>query len=185
MGDSVFRTLVTGASSGIGEAVGLNGKTSGIIPFVRVMDSLTLAISQGSLRRGSAACYLDISHPEIEEFLELRKPSGDFNRKPLNLHRGVVLLDVTSLTAEQAGHRVRETIAAEVAPGFFASASASTGSFGCAAAGALANRLGSVSTLGPPTGADDCRSICGPGFGGLPEANPSSTLPKLSLVRSS
>src|SRR5436190_441768 len=50
---------------GIGEAVGLNGKTSGIIPFVRVMDSLTLAISQGSLRRGSAACYLDISHPEI------------------------------------------------------------------------------------------------------------------------
>src|ERR1700758_2878362 len=78
---------------GIGEAVGLNGKTSGIIPFVRVMDSLTLAISQGSLRRGSAACYLDISHPEIEEFLEIRKPSGDFNRKALNLHHGVLIPD--------------------------------------------------------------------------------------------
>ena len=78
---------------GIGEAVGLNGKTSGIIPFVRVMDSLTLAISQGSLRRGSAACYLDISHPEIEEFLEIRKPSGDFNRKALNLHHGVLVTD--------------------------------------------------------------------------------------------
>jgi len=78
---------------GIGEAVGLNGKTSGIIPFVRVMDSLTLAISQGSLRRGSAACYLDISHPEIEEFLEIRKPSGDFNRKALNLHHGVLVSD--------------------------------------------------------------------------------------------
>src|SRR5690349_1924163 len=78
---------------GIGEAVGLNGKTSGIIPFVRVMDSLTLAISQGSLRRGSAACYLDVSHPEIEEFLEIRKPSGDFNRKALNLHHGVLLTD--------------------------------------------------------------------------------------------
>ena len=78
---------------GIGEPVGLNGKTSGIIPFVRVMDSLTLAISQGSLRRGSAACYLDISHPEIEEFLEIRKPSGDFNRKALNLHHGVLLTD--------------------------------------------------------------------------------------------
>jgi ribonucleoside-diphosphate reductase alpha chain len=78
---------------GIGEAVGLNGKTSGIIPFVRVMDSLTLAISQGSLRRGSAACYLDISHPEIEEFLEIRKPSGDFNRKALNLHHGVLISD--------------------------------------------------------------------------------------------
>src|SRR3954465_9254962 len=76
---------------GIGEPVGLNGKTSGIIPFVRVMDSLTLAISQGSLRRGSAACYLDISHPEIEEFLEIRKPSGDFNRKALNLHHGVLV----------------------------------------------------------------------------------------------
>ena len=78
---------------GIGEPVGLNGKTSGIIPFVRVMDSLTLAISQGSLRRGSAACYLDISHPEIEEFLEIRKPSGDFNRKALNLHHGVLISD--------------------------------------------------------------------------------------------
>src|SRR5512142_276629 len=78
---------------GIGEPVGLNGKTSGIIPFVRVMDSLTLAISQGSLRRGSAATYLDISHPEIEEFLEIRKPSGDFNRKALNLHHGVLIPD--------------------------------------------------------------------------------------------
>ncbi len=78
---------------GIGEPVGLNGKTSGIIPFVRVMDSLTLAISQGSLRRGSAAVYIDVSHPEIEEFLEIRKPSGDFNRKALNLHHGVLLTD--------------------------------------------------------------------------------------------
>jgi len=82
-----------GAVRGIGEPVGLNGKTSGIIPFVRVMDSLTLAISQGSLRRGSAACYLDISHPELEEFLEIRKPSGDFNRKALNLHHGVLIPD--------------------------------------------------------------------------------------------
>src|ERR1700761_9308614 len=62
----------------IGEKV-KTGKTSGIIPFIHVMDGLTLAISQGSLRRGSAAVYLDISHPEIEEFLEIRKASGDFN----------------------------------------------------------------------------------------------------------
>ena len=82
-----------GRVRGIGEPVGLNGKTSGIIPFVRVMDSLTLAISQGSLRRGSAAVYLDVSHPEIEEFLEIRKPSGDFNRKALNLHHGVLITD--------------------------------------------------------------------------------------------
>ena len=77
----------------IGESVGKAGKTSGIIPFIRVMDSLTLAISQGSLRRGSAAVYLDIHHPEIEEFLEIRKPTGDFNRKSLNLHHGINITD--------------------------------------------------------------------------------------------
>ncbi|MDG2243463.1 MAG: ribonucleoside-diphosphate reductase subunit alpha [Rhodospirillaceae bacterium] len=77
----------------IGEKVKNCGNTSGIIPFVRVMDSLTLAISQGSLRRGSAAVYLDIHHPEIEEFLEIRKPSGDFNRKSLNLHHGLNVTD--------------------------------------------------------------------------------------------
>jgi ribonucleoside-diphosphate reductase alpha chain len=82
-----------GGVRSIGEKVGQNGKTSGIIPFVRVMDSLTLAISQGSLRRGSAAVYLDIHHPEIEEFLEIRKPSGDFNRKSLNLHHGINVTD--------------------------------------------------------------------------------------------
>lgn len=78
---------------GVGEPVGRAGKTSGIIPFVRVMDSLTLAISQGSLRRGSAAVYIDVHHPEIEEFLEIRKPSGDFNRKSLNLHHGINITD--------------------------------------------------------------------------------------------
>jgi ribonucleoside-diphosphate reductase alpha chain len=77
----------------IGEKVRNCGHTSGIIPFVRVMDSLTLAISQGSLRRGSAAVYLDVHHPEIEEFLEIRKPSGDFNRKSLNLHHGLNITD--------------------------------------------------------------------------------------------
>ncbi len=82
-----------GGVRSIGEKVGRNGKTSGIIPFVRVMDSLTLAISQGSLRRGSAAVYLDIHHPEIEEFVEIRKASGDFNRKSLNLHHGVNVTD--------------------------------------------------------------------------------------------
>jgi ribonucleoside-diphosphate reductase alpha chain len=82
-----------GGVRSIGEKVGQNGQTSGIIPFIRVMDSLTLAISQGSLRRGSAAVYLDIHHPEIEEFLEIRKPAGDFNRKSLNLHHGLNLTD--------------------------------------------------------------------------------------------
>tara|TARA_Y100000590_G_scaffold20703_1_gene24137 strand:+ start:1666 stop:3591 length:1926 start_codon:yes stop_codon:yes gene_type:complete len=78
----------------IGEKIGRVGKTSGIIPFIKVMDSLTMAISQGSLRRGSAACYLPIDHPEIEEFIEMRRPTGgDPNRRSLNLHHGVLVSD--------------------------------------------------------------------------------------------
>jgi ribonucleoside-diphosphate reductase alpha chain len=72
----------------IDESVGGVGKTSGIIPFIRVMDCLTLATSQGSLRRGSAAVYLDIDHPEIEEFIDIRRATdGDPNRKAPNMHR--------------------------------------------------------------------------------------------------
>ncbi len=78
----------------IGERVGKVGKTSGVMPFIKVMDSLTLAISQGSLRRGSAAVYMPINHPEIEEFIEIRRPTGgDPNRKALNLHHGIVITD--------------------------------------------------------------------------------------------
>ena len=101
----------------IGESIGGVGKTSGIIPFVRVMDSLTLAISQGSLRRGSAAVYLPVSHPEIEEFIELRRPTGgDPNRKTPNLHHGVLVSDAFmraveadeewALTSPKDGHVV-------------------------------------------------------------------------------
>ncbi|MDE2516837.1 MAG: ribonucleoside-diphosphate reductase subunit alpha [Rhodospirillales bacterium] len=106
----------------IGEKVGAVGKTSGVIPFIRVMDSLTLAISQGSLRRGSAAVYLPVSHPEIEEFIEIRRPTGgDPNRKALNLHHGVLVSDafmraveadeVWGLTSPKDGSVVRSVSA--------------------------------------------------------------------------
>jgi ribonucleoside-diphosphate reductase alpha chain len=86
----------------IGEKVGAVGKTSGVIPFIRVMDSLTLAISQGSLRRGSAAVYLPVWHPEIEEFIEIRRPTGgDPNRKALNLHHGILVSDAFMRAVEQ------------------------------------------------------------------------------------
>ncbi len=86
----------------IGESVNRNGKTSGIVPFIKVQDSMTLAISQGSLRRGSAAAYLDIHHPEIEEFLEMRRPTGgDPNRKALNLHHGVLVTDAFMRAVEK------------------------------------------------------------------------------------
>ncbi|MEN6542571.1 ribonucleoside-diphosphate reductase subunit alpha [Parvibaculum sp.] len=88
----------------IGETVHGNGKTSGIIPFIRVMDSLTLAISQGSLRRGSAAVYLPVDHPEVEEFMELRRPTGgDPNRKALNLHHGILVSDAFMRAVEADG----------------------------------------------------------------------------------
>ncbi|HWL05094.1 MAG TPA: ribonucleoside-diphosphate reductase subunit alpha [Xanthobacteraceae bacterium] len=107
----------------IGEKV-KGGETSGIIPFIHVMDGLTLAISQGSLRRGSAAVYLDIHHPEIEEFLEIRKASGDFNRKGLNLHHGINVTDefmlavgagtMFGLRSPKTGEVVRETDARQL-----------------------------------------------------------------------
>jgi len=78
----------------INETVRGNGKTSGIIPFLKVQDSMTLAISQGSLRRGSSAVYLPIDHPEIEEFIDLRRPTGgDVNRRALNIHHGISIPD--------------------------------------------------------------------------------------------
>jgi ribonucleoside-diphosphate reductase alpha chain len=78
----------------IGEKIGRVGESSGIIPFLKVQDSLTLAVSQGALRRGNAAIYLPVDHPEIEEFLDMRKPTGgDPNRKCLNLNQGIVIKD--------------------------------------------------------------------------------------------
>ena len=59
----------------------------------RIGDSLTLGISQGSLRRGSAAVYLNDDHPEIEEFIEMRRPTGDVNRRSLNMHHGINITD--------------------------------------------------------------------------------------------
>ena len=69
-------------------------ESTGVIPFVKVVDAEMLAFSQGVTRRGSYAAYLHMSHPEIEEFLDIRKPTGgDTNRKCLNLHHGVVIPD--------------------------------------------------------------------------------------------
>ncbi len=68
--------------------------SSGVIPFLKIMDSETLAISRNSIRRGAAAAYLRVDHPDIEEFLEIRKPTGgDVDRKCLNIHQAVVITD--------------------------------------------------------------------------------------------
>jgi ribonucleoside-diphosphate reductase alpha chain len=85
----------------------LTGKTSGIVPFIHWQDAQTLAISQGSLRRGSAAVYLDVSHPEIEEFIDIRRPTGgDQRRKAHNIHHGIMISDafMEKVLAEDGNH---------------------------------------------------------------------------------
>lgn len=78
---------------GLGEKIGQHGKSSGIIPFIKVSDATTLAVSQGGLRRASQAVYLDISHPEIAEFIDIRRPTGDGERRSTNIHHGVTISD--------------------------------------------------------------------------------------------
>lgn len=95
-------SMLSSMGGGVGGYIAVRGPeetskgsaSSGATPFVTVIDRLMLAFSQGKTRRGSYAGYLDISHPEIEEWLGIRKPSGgDANRKALNLHHAVVIPD--------------------------------------------------------------------------------------------
>ena len=78
----------------VGSRTSNGSESTGVIPFLKVVDAEMLAFSQGVTRRGSYAAYLEMSHPEIEEFLDMRKPTGgDINRKSTNLHHGVVITD--------------------------------------------------------------------------------------------
>ena len=93
-------------SNGISTTHG--SRSTGSIPFIHVVDSQMLAFNQGTTRRGSYAAYMDISHPEIEEFINIRKESGgDINRKSLNLHNGVNLSnDYLNAVKEDADWRL-------------------------------------------------------------------------------
>ena len=80
-------------------------ESTGVIPFMKVVDAEMLAFSQGITRRGSYASYLHMSHPEVEEFLDIRKPTGgDTNRKCINLHHGVVIPDKFMEIIHRATH---------------------------------------------------------------------------------
>ena len=88
-----------------GQSTSKGNKTTGVIPFMHVVDSQMLAFNQGATRRGSYASYMDISHPEIIEFIDMRKPAGgDENRKNLNLHHGVVVSDKFMKAMENDEH---------------------------------------------------------------------------------
>jgi ribonucleoside-diphosphate reductase alpha chain len=87
----------------VGSKTSAGSESTGVIPFMKVVDAEMLAFSQGVTRRGSYAAYLHMSHPEIEEFLDVRKPTGgDTNRKSTNLHHGVVIPDTFMQLIENA-----------------------------------------------------------------------------------
>jgi len=78
---------------GRGKAIRDNGVSEGVVPWCKIYDSTILATNQGSVRRGAASVNLSINHPDIEEFLQIRRPKGDVNRQCLNLHQCVVIDD--------------------------------------------------------------------------------------------
>jgi ribonucleoside-diphosphate reductase alpha chain len=120
LGDSIRSILDTSSETRmlavVGGGVGLHvalrpgdKKSSGIIPHLKTYDVDTLAFKQGTTRRGATAAYLDINHPEIVDFLEMRKPTGgDPNRKCLNLHHGVNITDDFMRRVEQLSLRGAE-----------------------------------------------------------------------------
>jgi ribonucleoside-diphosphate reductase alpha chain len=81
---------MVGGGVGIGFGIrSADDKSTGVLPHLKIYDAATLAYRQGRTRRGSYAAYLDISHPDIIEFLEIRKPTGDPNVRCLNMHHGI------------------------------------------------------------------------------------------------
>ena len=76
-----------------GDGITGNGKSEGVVPWCKIYDSSIIATNQGNVRRGAASVNLDIEHPDIDEFLEIRRPKGDVNRQCLNLHQCVVVGD--------------------------------------------------------------------------------------------
>ena len=78
---------------GRGASITGNGKSEGVVPWAKIYDSTIIATNQGSVRRGAASVNLDITHPDIKEYLQIRRPKGDPNRQCLNLHQAVVVDD--------------------------------------------------------------------------------------------
>jgi len=120
-----------GGGVGIGFGIrSADDKSTGVMPHLKIYDASSLAYRQGRTRRGSYAAYLDISHPDIISFLEMRKPTGDQNQRCLNLHHGINITDEFMHIIEQsmldpnfddswklvdpASHEVRETVSAKM-----------------------------------------------------------------------
>jgi ribonucleoside-diphosphate reductase alpha chain len=85
--------IYLGDVRGRGSSIKGNGKSEGVIPWAKVYDTTTVSVSQGSTRRGASAVYLPVEHSDIEEFINIRRPTGDANRRCMNLNHGVCITD--------------------------------------------------------------------------------------------
>lgn len=99
--------IYLGDVRGRGAPIKGNGKSEGIIPWAKVYDTTCISVSQGSTRRGAGAAYLDINHPDIEEFINIRRPTGDVNRRCLNLHHAVCIDDGFMKKVENGDEKAR------------------------------------------------------------------------------
>lgn len=104
-----------------GSKIALNGRSDGVIPFMKILDSTATGISQGGTRRGAAAAYLDIEHGDFDEFLNMRRPTGDPNRQCTNLHHGVAISDAFMAKVQgkdkEARRRWKEVLKARLETG--------------------------------------------------------------------
>lgn len=98
---------------GRGAIIRGNGKSEGVIPWAKVYDTTTVSVSQGSTRRGASAAYLPIRHSDIEEFINIRRPTGDINRRCLNINHGITIDDQWMKEA-QAGDKEKRDLWQEI-----------------------------------------------------------------------
>lgn len=92
---------------GRGKDITFNGRSDGVVPWAKVYDTATVSVSQGSTRRGASSVNLPIDHPDIEEFLRIRRPEGDPNRQCLNIHHCVVVTDEFMKRVQLGDHDAR------------------------------------------------------------------------------
>jgi ribonucleoside-diphosphate reductase alpha chain len=105
--------IYLGDIRGRGTSITGNGRSEGIIPWAKVYDSTVVSVSQGNTRRGAGATYTGIRHPDIEEYINMRRPTGDINRRCLNLNHGVCIDDEWMKEAK-AGDNQRRSLWQEI-----------------------------------------------------------------------
>lgn len=105
--------IYLGDIRGRGSNISGNGQSEGVIPWAKVYDSTIVSVSQGNTRRGAGAVYMGVDHTDIHEFLNMRRPTGDVNRRCLNLNHGVCI-DDKWMNDAKAGNKEKREIWQEI-----------------------------------------------------------------------